>query len=357
VRNQQAIFERVREHEIMAEKFHQLEVKLLSTLDYRAFFQTLLGEIAAAFAIPHVWFTLIRESEIAELMQRTGARSSLRERLVTLSHEAFTAILGDADTPLLVNRDLDRFRALFPQQHCAGIGSLSVVPIQMDGQLIGSLNQADPGSERYRPGLSTLFLERLAVKLSLGLSNITAHEKLRILAYHDPLTRLLNRRVMETLLERELSRSQRYGNTLSLAFIDLNDFKRVNDRYGHDVGDQLLRYTASGLEQMVRASDVVTRYAGDEFVILLPETTAVNARRLVERIRDAFLRQPLQWNGLTVPVSLSSGIASTEETGIRTPQDLLRQADQDLYRLKRAAKVRSAPPSADSASPEESLTH
>jgi diguanylate cyclase (GGDEF)-like protein len=142
---------------------------------------------------------------------------------------------------------------------------------------------------------------------------------------------------MEAILERELNRAQRYKGTLSLAFIDLDDFKQVNDGHGHDVGDQLLQYVATGMEQMVRASDVVTRYAGDEFVILLPETSLDNARQLVARMQERFLRQPLVLQGQEIPVRLSAGLASTE-TPAATAGELLRRADQELYQTKNQRK-------------------
>lgn len=335
MRNHQTLFERVREHNIMAEKFHQVEVRLLSTLDFRTFFQSLVDEIRQAFDIPHVWFTLIRGTELEKQINSSRALGDLEDRLVRVAPETYRELVGDAEEPLLINQETRCYAPLFPKNLSRFVGSLSLVPIRVDGELVGCLNQADQDPNRYRPGLNTLFLERLAIKMALGLSNVSAHEKLKFLAYHDPLTQLLNRRVMETILERELNRSQRYGGILSLAFIDLDAFKQVNDSYGHDVGDQLLQYVAKGLSEAVRMSDVVTRYAGDEFVVILPETSADNARRLMARIQQQFLGKPLVTPQRTLPVRLSAGVASTEAPDISTSDSLLRAADQALYLQKK----------------------
>ena len=122
------------------------------------------------------------------------------------------------------------YQKLFPKNKKYYIQSIAVAPLSLDGDIIGSLNQADFSPLRFKPGIDTSLLEQLALKVSLCLSNVTAHEKLRFLAYHDPLTGLLNRRVMEVVLKREFARSKRYSRPLSLVFIDMDYFKQINDK-------------------------------------------------------------------------------------------------------------------------------
>ena len=216
--------------------------------------------------------------------------------------------------------------------------SLAMVPVSLDGKLVGSLNLADPSAKRFHPGYNSVHLERLAVKVSLCLSNVTAHENLQYLAFHDPLTELHNRRAMELSLARDFARAQRYQSPLSLAFIDLDLFKPVNDTYGHDCGDALLRYLAEGMVQMSRQSDMVTRLAGDEFVLLLPETVLAQAQLLLQRMADRFVQQPMAWQGEEIPIRISFGISSVLEDNLQSAEDLLKLADVRLYQIKKQRK-------------------
>jgi diguanylate cyclase (GGDEF)-like protein len=198
---------------------------------------------------------------------------------------------------------------------------------------------------RYRPGMDTGLLEQLAVKVSICLSNVTAHERLKWLAVRDPLTGLLNRRVLESVLIREFRRAKRYQSPLAVAFIDLDDFKEVNDRYGHECGDAFLKHVSLGLMKTTREVDVVARYAGDEFVVILPGTTGEVARRLLERLQNHFAPNPMRWKEEFISVSFSFGIASLPDSGIRDPDSLLGSADAMLYRAKKARN--SAPTALD----------
>ncbi|MBW2564066.1 MAG: GGDEF domain-containing protein [Deltaproteobacteria bacterium] len=152
---------------------------------------------------------------------------------------------------------------------------------------------------------------------------------------------MLNRRAMENALKREFSREKRYQRNLSVAFIDLDDFKSVNDIYGHDRGDELLKYVANQLFDISRDTDVVARFAGDEFIFILPETSAVSTKNLMNRLKDYFITHPLNKAETSIPVSISFGVASTEDKSIENPAMLLKKADEMLYRAKAARKTSS----------------
>lgn len=328
------LIERFRENEDLAEKFHLLETRILGVLNFQDFFQALLDQIGEIFAVPHVWLSLIKDEPAAEPIHRATASAGLRERLNQIEAEKFRALFGRDDTPLLENESLEPYFALLPEVNRFHFRSLAMVPLTLYGQLVGSLNLADPTPGRYRPGYNPIHLERLAVKVSLCLSNVTAHENLKYLAFHDPLTDLYNRRAMEQTLQREFARALRYGSHLSLAFVDLDLFKSVNDSFGHDCGDALLQYLAAGMTRMCRQSDVVTRLAGDEFVLLLPETVRRQAQGLLERMADHFVQQPLDWQGKRVAIRISFGISSVLEDDLGAAEDLLKLADERLYQKK-----------------------
>ena len=338
------IMDILRHNEAIARRFFEIEKRILKVLDFTDFFEVLLAEIRRQFKVPYAWMTLIESSEIEQLIRHSEISAQLRAQLNIIGRTDFEHLVGTQLTPLLVNKELKPYVSLLPREYKYAVKSIAIAPISLDGKLIGSLNQADISTRRFQPGIDTSLLEQLAVKVSLCLSNVTAHEKLRFLAYHDPLTGLLNRRVMESVLEREFARYRRYPQIMSLVFLDLDYFKDVNDVYGHDRGDDLLVHVAKGLMQMSRTTDVVSRYAGDEFVIILPQTTKDSADQLMHRICKGFSRRPLQSKGLEIPVSISFGIASTDDKGVHDPASLVKKADENLYKAK---KSRKKPPSSN----------
>lgn len=337
--NIKELIERVKENDEIATRFHKVERKILSVLNFKDFFEILLTEIIQTFKMPYVWFSVIEESEAAEVMLQTSDDSGILVNRVNIIKETvFNALVGTGTSPLLINKDLKPYYNFFPENNTYMVKSMAIAPITLDGKIIGSLNQGDSNINRFEPGKDTSLLEQLAIKVSLCLSNVTAHEKLKFLAFHDPLTELLNRRVMESVLKREFSRSKRFERVLSLIFIDLDDFKMINDTYGHDAGDAILKYVAEKLVQLTRETDVVSRYAGDEFVVILPETELNKANNLLKRIQNYFKNNPIEFNGEQITVSISFGAASTKDSEIVNSDFLLKKADQRLYLVKQSNK-------------------
>ncbi|MFN7958733.1 MAG: diguanylate cyclase [Holophagaceae bacterium] len=159
----------------------------------------------------------------------------------------------------------------------------------------------------------------------------------------DPLTRLANRRQFDELLSTEFFRLKRSGAALSLIILDVDHFKRFNDRYGHVEGDSCLRRVGHALKTVVgRASDVAARFGGEEFAVVLPETEAAGARTMAERIRRAIeqLAIPHQDNSVGPHVSVSLGVVTRYATELAAPESLIELADQALYRAKQAGRNR-----------------
>ena len=330
-----SIFERLKTNEEIARRFHTVETKILSILNFVDLFETLLTSIMKEFKVPYVWLSLIKNSELTSLLQSQESSDILKERLNLINRNTFIKLVGNNTKPILANKNLKLYFKFFPKTRKYLIKSIAVVPIFLDGKIVGSLNQADISPSRFQPGLDTSLLEHLAVKVSLCLSNVAAHEKLRLLANRDPLTGLFNRRVMEDILKREFDRAIRYKKSLSVIFIDLDDFKNVNDTYGHDQGDDLLKYVAEQLIKMSREIDVVARFAGDEFVVILPETSSENAENLMSRFVLYLSKHPLKKGKISIAAAISFGVASTEDKSIKDPLQLLKKADKKLYRLKK----------------------
>jgi diguanylate cyclase (GGDEF)-like protein len=158
------------------------------------------------------------------------------------------------------------------------------------------------------------------------------------LARTDALTGLLNRRAMSELLEIEAARVERNGRTFAVVVADLDDFKGVNDAYGHPVGDHALRCVAARLLGAVRAQDHVARWGGEEFLLLLPETDAKTALRVAERLRSAVSEPPLQLDDHEYRATATFGL-DVYHSGA-TVHEVVRQADRALYTGKRLGKDR-----------------
>jgi two-component system chemotaxis response regulator CheY len=184
---------------------------------------------------------------------------------------------------------------------------------------------------------------RVGLRLQKALADLAAkNEILEKLALTDVLTGLANRRAFVDALEAELSRVHRHDRRASVLFLDLDEFKRVNDTHGHAVGDEVLAGFSQVLKRRCRRGDLAARIGGEEFAVLLPTTGRVPAALVAERIRRATESHPLG-NSVEVPVTVSIGVASTEDsTEPYEPAELLGRADAALYRAKAGGRNRVA---------------
>ncbi len=333
-----SLLDRMKHNEIVARKFHEIEISILTILNFRDFIEKLLFEISSKFSVSYTWISIIEESSISQYFHNIQDSELLSSSTAFLSKNEFKEITRNRLKPLLSNDKLNGLSALIPKAAKYDIGSIAIAPITMDGQIVGSFNQADQDTHRFEPGIDTSLLEQLALKVSLCLSNVTAHEKLKFLAFHDPLTNLLNRGVMERVLEREFQRSKRYHIDLTILFFDLDDFKSINDTHGHDKGDLALCHVANCLENLKRDSDIVARFAGDEFVAILPSTNKSQAKIYVDRVKKKLASEPISSEDTNFYVKLSYGLASVFEKGMETSAILLKAADKRLYQAKQNKK-------------------
>jgi diguanylate cyclase len=158
----------------------------------------------------------------------------------------------------------------------------------------------------------------------------------RQLLNEDALTGALNRRGLDQTLMREIARSQRLDTKLSLAMVDLDFFKNVNDQFGHEAGDQMLMHFANQIKSVLRKSDALVRYGGEEFTLVLPDTDERGALLVLGRLQQIMKRSPLKYEGREINTTFSAGIAclSADENG----HSLLRRADEALYAAKNGGR-------------------
>ena len=204
-----------------------------------------------------------------------------------------------------------------------------------------------PVSAAELEGLPRRLLTNLASQIGLVLDNARLADRLRELSTLDGLTGLLNHRAILQRLHEEMDRLSRYGGEMTVVLLDLDEFKQVNDRWGHLTGDEVLRTVAERLGERLRKVDALGRYGGEEFLALLPGAGLATGRRVAERLRKALADEPIVHGDTTVTVTASFGVAELSEVrrerGEATPEALVALADERLYEAKEAGRNRVRP--------------
>ena len=187
------------------------------------------------------------------------------------------------------------------------------------------------------PGIE--LISAVAPYAALHLKHASEFGRMRETAETDALTGLRNRRAFDAALQLEASRFDRYGRPLSLLMIDMDHFKAVNDKHGHEAGDEVLRRVAERVRSCVRDVDTAARFGGEELAVLLPETPLAAARDVAERIRITVAGTPVRWGEESIHVTVSIGIACVPES-VDKPLALLTKADEALYAAKNSGRNR-----------------
>lgn len=241
---------------------------------------------------------------------------------------------GSGKTPVFGGKDLSRS----PWLKNEWVQSEMNFPLGNDSPALGLLSIS-----RFHGSFSEDELEVAAKAAEIIARNLGIVERLSTLkeyAFQDGLTGVLNRRSFEDYLSREFKRSARYRSPLSLIILDVDHFKRLNDSRGHRVGDEALRFLAKTVRSAVREIDLLFRYGGEEFAILLPETGGDFAVTTAERLRQKVQSDPFAGSWGQETLTVSAGICWTPRPDVHSPEDLVKKADQALYRAKNEGRNR-----------------
>jgi diguanylate cyclase (GGDEF)-like protein len=242
-------------------------------------------------------------------------------------------VLADGVIATVDTEDPDADAAEVAELRREGMRGLIMLPLVAKGEAIGVVEITSTGRPTDDPGKITL-ARTMAHEAAMALENARVYEAARNLADRDPLTGFFNHRYLHERLSEEVVRAIRSRRPVSVVMIDLDDFKLVNDTFGHVHGDRVLVYVAETIRASLRESDVAARYGGDEFAVILPETTVHQAAAVAERILAGFREHPFIADGRTpLPVGTSIGIATHPGDG-RTATELIASADAGLYAAK-----------------------
>jgi diguanylate cyclase (GGDEF)-like protein len=209
----------------------------------------------------------------------------------------------------------------------------------------GSVEVLDRGADDFaaKPFVAAELLAKIRAGkriVDLGKKLLVLNKQLELLSITDGLTKLYNRRFFQDQLLRAFDQSFRYQRPLSVALVDIDNFKSINDTYGHSVGDHILEEVSTILAQSARSTDLVTRYGGDEFAIAAPETNASDAFQFAERIRLRVASMRIKVEDHDVEVRVSIGLSSAPDDEYRNAMQMIDAADRALYRAKQNGRDR-----------------
>jgi diguanylate cyclase (GGDEF)-like protein len=281
------------------------------------------------------------EYELSRLLEQETEPALPVPSLVILGPGQLESLFTPPFKPRLGPGDPALQTMLFPG-YPSRLTSLAVAPLQLHGRLIGCVSQGSHDPAHFTGDTATDLLEHLAAVTAMCLDSALSRERLKLDGLTDPLTAIANRRFFERRLTEEMERWSRRHEPLACIFVDVDHFKKVNDQYGHQVGDRVLKEVAQQLGDGLRASDVLARYGGEEFVLLLPNTTAVQAGAIAERLRANIENHPFfSLSRDIVGITASFGIGSLEKGNLEeaTPAtNLCQRADVALYQAKESGR-------------------
>jgi len=314
---------------------HQIALDLLNKREITDLLQTIVDQAAMLLDAPFCELMLYEGDELVVKAYTDNQPFLEGDRIgrgeAHLSWQAFDTCL-----PARVN-DYSKWPQRRKIYEEVDIHAVVVLPILSGGKSIGVLDisRSEPGHDfdDFEIQAATLFAKLAA----LALENAQLHETLRQESIRDPLTGLFNRRFMQEALIKEIGRAERKSIPLSVVMFDLDRLKEINDTHGHNAGDEALRNISTLLKTKVRHGDIACRYGGDEFNLILSDTTLDNARQRMEELRKDLKQMPIEHEGKLINLTLSIGIAEYPIHGT-TEQELLKAADMALYQAKQTGR-------------------
>lgn len=338
-----SLYEKALQNETILRRYQKFELELLDLVDFESLLDVLLQSSLDYFQLDSVELWLFDpQNTLTELLPEEVSYPG-RLRLLNRSSELDELYLDEMKVSLIAIADIKKY-SLFPD---IKIQSAAMLPLVRHGVLVGSLHFGAKGHKRFTADKSTDFITHLASIVAACLENVVNRERLNRLSLYDVLTRVKNRRAFHQALDEEISRAGRSNDPLSLLFVDLDHFKQINDTYGHPMGDKVLNIVAQFMNELLRKTDHVCRYGGEEFALVLPNCDKQLALEIAERIRIQVSELSIENEsdveelGSHVSITLSIGVSCwlpAEASVVCTEQEmakiLVECSDRGVYQSK-----------------------
>lgn len=326
-------------------RYQKRELTLLSAGDLVTLLDRLTTGMRSSFRVDDIRLMLLDPfSVIRDLLAANSSTDAKLVRSIELCSDVRVTCdyFGDLRAPWLGPWDRQSYSTLFGHRLA---GSVALLPLRQPDGPVGFLCLGSRDSQRFQRDQATDFLGHLASVAAVCVENAVNRERLHLAGLTDSLTGLYNRRHLQHRLEQEVTRAQRYRQPLSCLFVDADHFKQINDVYGHAAGDQVLAALAQRLRARLRTSDLPTRYGGEEFAVLLPQTDAENACILAHAICDGIAAEAIKLEtGEQIKITVSIGVAAAANAKGQSPREageaLLRAADEAVYQAKETGRNR-----------------
>ena len=341
-----------RRNEQTQTSFDDFSLSVVAAQGPQELFHLLLEE-QKKFRIDEIRLCLVdRFHEVERLLTESYQKSY--PGLSFIDTETSKLLISDIpDRPVLGTRIISKYDWLINIEETSKYQSAALLPLKRGNEIIGIQLLLSEDETRYNRSYGTTFLQKLGAMIAISIENCINRQRTLELGYQDGLTNAYNRRYFDERLKHEVDRCSRKKSDLVCLFIDIDFFKQINDKHGHQVGDAVLVRLVALMREQVRSSDIVARYGGEEFAIILPETGIQLAHEVAERIRSKVEKQKLIFNDKTLGVTVSIGLSSLSQIKFQMGKDkidqldnmtdsldqlLLRKADEALYQAKQTGR-------------------
>ncbi|MGX5174626.1 DUF484 family protein [Aliikangiella sp. IMCC44653] len=345
-----------KENQRTQENFYQLELFFLQASNFKTLLKRLLIDFKTKFNIQEVELVIFDNgNEIKSLCEEIYGELDFHnlhfshtvtelEALYQINQQQAQKEIKGSTAQLQLTQSTSTINSVFKAQ-CSHLKSAVLMPLMRNNQLIASLQIGSTDQQRFEPSLATNFLEHLGSIISVCIENSLNQERFIHLSLVDVLTRTKNRRYFFQAMAKEIAKASRSLEPLCCLYLDIDHFKKINDKYGHHAGDEALVQVAKAIKPVLRTSDTLARFGGEEFAILLTECQLETAQKIAERIRKNIAELCIKLaDHQKIQLTVSIGVSCWQPQDknkinpLNIQSSLINDADQALYKAKHSGR-------------------